>query len=436
MRSIIYIWTVVTTLLLFLLLLLVPNCLSFVVPSSSSDYYYGSYDIHQKKRRRRRIRHTTTDDVNEQKSICCYSSLNSRITQEVVVEGEEEEKQSSTTTEDNNNNNNDDDIQIIKPNGRFRDTKIGEVSIVTMNVLAPAYNSLAIENWKQRIQFLEEDRKHRVPLAIEMAKQYNADILCLQEVEGGTNDLESELKRLLLLPTTTSAYEDDKDDKDESNKSVINMGYDKFIWSSLLPNRDDNVVGNCIAWRSDRHELVSVDCFKRGMICTMKEVVASSSAGGDETAATATATATGTFSVACVHLPAKPSNIMGRLKTMSNTIQKLAHYDSMTKSTTKTTTKRGEDGNSSKRSQSSNFLDGLVVVAGDFNCDQNSVTAKLLTTGYSPYGNLKDRNYKANVSKASAFLMKHDYRFKDVYEKQRRNVAPVTVSLAGRGPGW
>jgi hypothetical protein len=112
-------------------------------------------------------------------------------------------------------------------------------------------------------------------------------------------------------------------------------------------------------------------------------------------------------------LPAKPSNVMGRLKSMSHTIQKMTRYDPKVRKSP---------------------LDGLFVVAGDFNCDQNSVTAKLLTTGYSPYGNLKDRNYKANVSKASAFMMRHDYRFKDVYE-ERRDVAPVTVSLTGRGPG-
>jgi hypothetical protein len=83
---------------------------------------------------------------------------------------------------------------------------------------------------------------------------------------------------------------------------------------------------------------------------------------------------------------------MGRLKSMSHTIQKMTRYDPKVRKSP---------------------LDGLFVVAGDFNCDQNSVTAKLLTTGYSPYGNLKDRNYKENVSKASAFMMRHDYRFKD-----------------------
>jgi hypothetical protein len=61
-------------------------------------------------------------------------------------------------------------------------------------------------------------------------------------------------------------------------------------------------------------------------------------------------------------------------------------------------------------------LDGLMMVVGDFNCDSNSVTARLLTTGKSPYGNLKDRNYKANVSKASASQMRYGYRFQNVYD--------------------
>jgi hypothetical protein len=71
-----------------------------------------------------------------------------------------------------------------------------------------------------------------------------------------------------------------------------------------------------------------------------------------------------TFCVSNVHLPARPSNVMGRLKSMSHTIQKMARLDPRVRKSP---------------------LDGLCVVAGDFNCDQNSVTAKLLTTGYSPH---------------------------------------------------
>eukprot|EP00980_Cylindrotheca_fusiformis_P015185 scaffold4204_cov140-Cylindrotheca_fusiformis.AAC.4 len=273
----------------------------------------------------------------------------------------------------------------ITPNEFFRYTEPGEVSVVSMNILAPSYNSLSIDSWDERTEFLKRDREERVPLAIQMAKQHNADILCLQEVEGGTNDLEAALKRSLEEPLQI--------------ENELLSGYDMFLWTSLLPKREDNVVGNCIAWRSSRHSLAAVDCFKRGMICQMTEVHPNDKGG--------------TFCVANVHLPAKPSNIMGRLKTISKTIQKMSRYD---------------------KKERKSPLDGLFIVAGDFNCDQNSVTAKLLTTGYSPYGNLKDRNYKANVSKASALMMKHDYRFKDVYE-DRRDIAPVTVSLSGRGPG-
>lgn len=275
--------------------------------------------------------------------------------------------------------------QIIHPDKHFRTTNPGEVSFVTMNVLAPTYHSLSIDQWNERIEFLKQDREERFPLAIRMAKQHNGDILCMQEVEGGTDELESRLKALLAEPITAP----------DGSKLP---GYDKFLWASLLPNRAENVVGNCIAWRSDRHKMVDVDCFKRGMVCQFQEV----------------ATDGGTFAVANVHLPARPSNIMGRLATMANTIQKLSSFDTTSRSSP---------------------LDGLLVVAGDFNSDQKSVAAKLLTTGSSPYGNLKDRNYKTHVSKLSAFSMKHNYRFKDVYEGNREEAAPVTVSLQGRGPG-
>jgi len=310
-------------------------------------------------------------------------SRSSLLASPAVMTATEKETEATDTTSTT--------TKIIHPDKHFRTTKLGEVSFVTMNVLAPTYNSLAVDNWNERLEFLKQDRVERLPLAIQMAKQHNGDILCMQEVEGGTEELESKLKELLSTPTIAP---------DGSSQLP---GYDKFLWASLLPNRAENVVGNCIAWRSDRHKMVAVDCFKRGMACQFQEI----STDGDEEEG-------GTFAVANVHLPAKPSNIMGRLATMSNTVQKLSRYDTGT-----------------RRSP----LDGLLVVAGDFNCDQNSVAAKLLTTGSSPYGNLKDRNYKANISKVSAFKMKHNYRFKDVYGENRDEAAPVTVSLHGRGPG-
>lgn len=136
-----------------------------------------------------------------------------------------------------------------------------------------------------------------------------------------------------------------------------------------------------------------------------------------------------TFGIGNVHLPAKPSNVLGRLKTMSNTIQKLACYDPPRRKSP---------------------LDGLLLIAGDFNCDAYSVTGRLLSTGKSSYGNLHDRNYKANLSKASASQMRHHYRFQNIYDGPinndnnsnnknlqtlRETYAPVTVSLHGRGPG-
>ena len=286
---------------------------------------------------------------------------------------------SSTVVNSDNEHNT--QVGVVPPNGSFRNTQLGEVSIASFNMLAPFYNSLAIDDWKKREIFLSKDRAERVPLSIQMAKQTNADILCLQEVEG--MDQEEQFRKWLKEPI-------------QANGETIS-GYDSLLWTSLLPNRPGDVVGLCVAWRSDKHKLLASDCFKRGMIVQMAEV---------ETGAT--------IALANVHLPAKPSNILGRLKTMSRTITKLACYDAP------------------KRHSP---LDGLLVVCGDFNCDADSVASRLLTTGRSPYGNLRDRNYKANVSKASAAQMRHGYQFQDVYEHCRNEIAPVTVSLHGRGPG-
>lgn len=122
-----------------------------------------------------------------------------------------------------------------------------------------------------------------------------------------------------------------------------------------------------------------------------------------------------TFCIGNVHLPAKPAAILGRLKSISTTIKCM-------------------EGCETPRRVCA--LDGAMIVAGDFNCDQNSVTAKLLETGSSPYGTLKDRNYKAKVTKEAASSLRHSYRFKDIYaDGLREKAAPVTVSLSGRGPG-
>jgi hypothetical protein len=125
---------------------------------------------------------------------------------------------------------------IVAPNQSFRETTQGELSVVTFNMLAPFYNSLAIDDWQQREVFAKEDRATRVPLAVQMAKQANGDILCLQEVEGGP-ELEPILATLLAEP-----YGD-------------TQGYDSFLWAPLMPKRIGDVVGLCVAWRSQRHRV-------------------------------------------------------------------------------------------------------------------------------------------------------------------------------------
>jgi hypothetical protein len=137
------------------------------------------------------------------------------------------EKTTTTTTTTTN---------IVTPNQSFRETKQGELSVVTFNMLAPFYNSLAIDDWQQREAFAKEDRATRVPLAVQMAKQANGDILCLQEVEGGP-ELEPILATLLAEP-----YGDTR-------------GYDSFLWAPLMPKRIGDVVGLCVAWRSQRHRV-------------------------------------------------------------------------------------------------------------------------------------------------------------------------------------
>jgi endonuclease/exonuclease/phosphatase family metal-dependent hydrolase len=298
---------------------------------------------------------------------------------------------------------------VVLPGQSFRETSVGELSVVSFNMLAPFYHSLGVDDWQERERFATQDRLTRVPLAVQMAQQANADILCLQEVEGGPEH-EPMLKELLA-----KSY-----DCVDGSTTTSTPGYDSMLWSPLLPNREGDVVGLCIAWRSQKHRLVASDCYKRGMMGQFAETIDADSGTTTTTAdggASASAT-TGMFAIANVHLPARPSNVMGRLIAMSRTVQKLAAYDPP---------RRG-----------ASPLDGLLVVAGDFNCDQNSVTARLLTTGRSPFGNVRDRNYKANISKVSASKMTHAYRFQDVYDAEedlRKDYASVTVSLSGRGPG-
>ena len=278
----------------------------------------------------------------------------------------------------------DDELIVVPPNGSFRETTVGaEVSISTMNVLAPSYHVLG-EPLEEQSTLAQQDRQNRYPQAIAMAKKTNADILCLQEVEGGLAELEEGLGDILA-----------RNDNDM-------RGYDAFVFSPLLPNRPQDVVGLCVAWRSDRHRLVSCETFRRGMVVQLAEV----STGA-------------TIAIANLHLPAKPSAIEGRLRAMASAIRRMQTCEATLLS-----------------SRPKSGLDGLAVVVGDFNCDQKSPAVKLLKSGYSTYGTIKDRNYKAKISKRVAANMRHVFRFRDVYDGAwRHEIAPVTVSLHGRGPG-
>ena len=285
-------------------------------------------------------------------------------------------------------------LQIVSPTSSFPDTTTGQVSVVSMNVLAPTYHALD-QPIDQRMEWSDRDRQSRYPHAIAMAKRKNADILCLQEVEGGQTSLKELLGSLLLQPELDVV----------GGRSV--RGYDGYVWSPLLPNSSNSQdpVGLCVAWRSDRYRLVSCETFRRGMVVQLAEL------------------ATGaTVALANLHLPAKPSAVEGRLRTMASAIRRLQTCDAVVTS-------------SKKKTKTSSALDGLALVVGDFNCDQNAPAAKLLKTGYSLYGTIRDRNYKAKISKKVAGNMKHIFRFKDIYDQIRYDVAPVTVSLNGRGPG-
>ena len=266
---------------------------------------------------------------------------------------------------------------IIKPGGAFRNTELGELSVCSFNMLAPAYHWIGHEDAEQ---MKAQDRQDRIPQSITMAKQCNADILLLQEVEGGEEELELRLKHLLGTPIGDIE------------------GYDEYIWAALHPNRRGDVVGLAVAWRSNKHMMISSDDFRRGMVVQFEQLTSGS-----------------TFCVGNVHLPAKPADIEGRLKTMATTIRKAEGCESPMRRTP---------------------LDGTIIIGGDFNCDQNSPTVHLLTTGTSMHGTIRDRNYKAKISKDEAAKMRHRHRFKDIYANELRQVAaPVTVSLHGRGPG-
>ncbi|KAL3916480.1 MAG: hypothetical protein SGILL_005158, partial [Bacillariaceae sp.] len=355
-------------------------------------------------------------------------------------------------------------------------TTTTHLSVASMNLLAPFYHALSLNysttlaqecdgsDVDQKQRFLERDRLERLPMAMRMAKQSNADILLLQEIEGckleidgghddddvnrnGMQSLELELqsnsKEAIgqgLCPQSEALLEQDETyhihDGSGTNTTLHVQGYDSYVWTQLMPNNKyGDPVGLCIAWRSQKHSLIAWEGFKRGMVCKFlqqQQQVRSNNDDVNDEATTTTMEAESTFAIANLHLPARPSNILGRLKTMSRTVRKLEQLMSGQQHTMLHYHNR----------KSAASLDGLVIVGGDFNSDQNSVAAQLLKRGSSPYGNLYDRNYKAKVTKASALAMRHPYVFHDVYESGatgdeslRDLYAPVTVSLKGRGPG-
>lgn len=68
------------------------------------------------------------------------------------------------------------------------------------------------------------------------------DVLCLQEVEGGS---EHETALEIMLSSSEVINGDD----------TYSNGYDSYVWSPLHPHRQGEVVGLCVAWRSDRHSV-------------------------------------------------------------------------------------------------------------------------------------------------------------------------------------
>ena len=296
-----------------------------------------------------------------------------------------------------------DHVKVILPGNAFRNTKFGELSVASCNLLAPFYHSLALQNVPARDEFAQQDRSVRFPLAIKMAKQSNADVLLLQEIEGGS----------LYEPTLQQLL------KEQISDDIA--GYDSYLWMPLLPNKPDHHVGLCVAWRSQKHELLAHEGYKRGMVCQFRENPCDDGTESSSNSNSKGSQSGGTFAVANVHLPARPNQILGRLVYMSRTVQTLASMDVPNRESP---------------------LDGLLLVGGDWNCDPSSVTARLLTHGWISPGNVRDRNYKANVSKVMAARMSQGYRFQDVYgsghraqQSLRQQYAPVTVSLHGRGPG-
>jgi len=246
---------------------------------------------------------------------------------------------------------------------------------------------------------MQHDRTHRIPQALAQVKQHNADILCLQEVEGGQEQLDG------LLATHLPTNQTRRD-----NNNTTRTGYDAHVWSPMHPQRSNDLVGLAVAWRSHRFELIRhKSLWARGHIVQLRDIVS-----GD------------IVTIVNLHLPARPSAIQGRLAVIANALQQLESILTTTPTPT-----------SSSSSSSSSALHGMVVVTGDWNSDTSSPAVQLLHDGRITPGSIQDRAYRFTLTKqlAQKFKCPRPYQFVSIYEKnERTNVAPITVSLEGRAP--
>jgi endonuclease/exonuclease/phosphatase family metal-dependent hydrolase len=247
------------------------------------------------------------------------------------------------------------------------------VSVVSMNILAPYYQHLGLVRGNDTAtahEAIQNDRLSRIPLAVKRAAISRPDILLLQEVEGGDQP------NLLV------------------EKSLLDLGYTGYKWSSLYPDQDEpseDCVGLAVAFDSNRFQCIRHVAFRRGQVVKLY----------DEKSNRA-------FVLANLHLNAKPSAIEPRLRSIASC---MGHIK---------TVLAGEP--------------ATIILGGDLNCEDPSVTTRLITAGSVPFGTIRDRNYKTKITKAVAKNLRHSFRFTSVYSGAKE-AAPVTVCLKGRGPG-
>lgn len=268
-------------------------------------------------------------------------------------------------------------VGIVGADGQFSRDDDSLVSVVSMNILAPFYQHLGLVRRNQTElaqEMIRNDRLLRVPCALKQATNSRPDIILLQEVEGGNQpDLLAEA-------------------------TLKELGYNGYVWSSLYPDKAverNDCVGLAVAFDSNRFAYVRHETFRRGQVVQLIDQRSNRD-----------------IVLANLHLNAKPSAIEARLHAVSSCIRRIEAVLT--------------------RSESSSAT--LVVLGGDLNCEHPSVTTRLITAGSVPYGTLRDRNYKAKLTKATAKNLRHSLRFDHVYNGFI-DATPVTVSLTGRGPG-